>query len=1246
MMMDTATATPISIVGNVRLKTKTTKGFCNETDVFFLVASNVQEAVLIAWHDLIELGVIGADFPVASRPTADNMATCRAMRARASLHSIMEEYSDVVSDKLKSEPMRGPPMKIVLKAGAIPRRVNIARQVPLRFREEFQKVISDLEDKKIIEKLGDSEPTEWCSHGFAVPKTPPKVRLVTDYQPLNKWVERPIHPFPAVKDIIRCIPASARVFAKMDAVHGYFQLALDEESSKLTTFLLETGRYKYLRAPMGLSASSDEWCKRSDELVIGLSYAKKIVDDIIVWADSDAELWPRIRTILDRCRHWNITVSKSKFEVGDRILFAGCVITADGIYPDPAKTKAIREFPEPKNITDLRSFLGLSQQLGHYHPDLAHMQAPLRELLKADVAWQWLPQHAEAMEKVKKALVSSTVLKPFDTDLDTILLTDASRLNGIGWALMQIQPENHRLILCGSRGLTDTQKRYCTTSLEAMAIYAGIRKCDFYLRGLPYFKVITDHKALVSMFKQDLEEVAIERVQRYRERLSQYCFEVEWMEGKKHLVADALSRYPAFDPEEDQEEEQDIAICRQMIIDPALDSVTDAADLDEDYKATIKLLLSDGDPNSKGGNHPAKELAAHWKELSVVRLNETDLLAKDESRIVVPREARKAVLQRIHSNHAGMTKSKALARQVYYWPNMAKDIEDMVARCSTCQALGPSMAAAASIEREDDSIPGSHYGVDLCHFEGQDWVVLMDRYSGYPFAKRLNKTNTAAVCGFLTDTFTEVGWPSVIRSDNGPQFRGEFKAFCAENNILHETSAPYNPQSNGLAESGVKIVKNILKECARDGAPGEFRKRLQMFRSEPRQDGYSPSQRFMGRNQRTELPCLQQFLMPISIEEAQEAKDKKADDKERARERQDLHARRSTQIMKGQEVLVQDQESAEWTIEGTILDARPDQQSFVIRTSDGKDITRNIKHVKPHLKPQAGGPHHPRSPDPELDRGHQRSTPDSEARRPEVQGPAGGGEEGARRSSRLAGRERPNYAEVVRGRVQQVRWLPSTHTSSTSRSRDSRSSTPNWRPTGSRSRSGSRIWRRSGSTYNSKLQKLRSTLRQTTGRSGRWWESSPRCQSWQPWHSACASCARQTGKSRRPRRTASGRTSGPSYRTALCKLARGHATSRGRRHQGRGSGPATPEGPAAAQPPRRRKARSGQWSASPRCCPTPKADLLDVRGAGTHPESLLGPSAQGRGAAAPLTGGPEKETEKNATVRRKGGDPEEEKGGK
>ena len=108
------------------------------------------------------------------------------------------------------------------------------------------------------------EPTEWCSPAFFVPKGDGKrVCLVTDYTMLNCFVVRPVHPFPSVADIIQSIPASAACFAKLDATHGYFQIPLDEEASKLTTFILPSGRYRYLRAPMGLSyILGGGWLKR------------------------------------------------------------------------------------------------------------------------------------------------------------------------------------------------------------------------------------------------------------------------------------------------------------------------------------------------------------------------------------------------------------------------------------------------------------------------------------------------------------------------------------------------------------------------------------------------------------------------------------------------------------------------------------------------------------------------------------------------------------------------------------------------------------------------------------------------------------------------------------------------------------------------------------------------------------------------------------------------------------------------
>ena len=114
--------------------------------------------------------------------------------------------------------------------------------------------------------------------------------MVTDYSKIKKIVKRPVHPFPSVADIVWSIPAGTIFFAKMDAI----QLALDEESSKLTTFLLPTGRYCYLRASMGLSSSSDEWCSQWGKAIQGFPFTKKIVNDILVWGSNLPELYDRI----------------------------------------------------------------------------------------------------------------------------------------------------------------------------------------------------------------------------------------------------------------------------------------------------------------------------------------------------------------------------------------------------------------------------------------------------------------------------------------------------------------------------------------------------------------------------------------------------------------------------------------------------------------------------------------------------------------------------------------------------------------------------------------------------------------------------------------------------------------------------------------------------------------------------------------------------------------------------------------
>ena len=195
-----------------------------------------------------------------------------------------------------------------------------------------------------------------------------RVWLITDFTALNKFARRPTHPFPSTREIIEAIPPGAKLFCKLDAVHGYFQLALDEPSSKLTTFLIQQERFHYLRAPMGLNASSDEWCRQS-------------------------ELKERVATVLQRCADNNITISRKKFEMGNSIQFAGHIISDGGIRPDDDKFAALRNFQQPEYVKELRSFLGLVAQFGAFAPDAACLTSHLRQLLQKETPWVWLPEH-------------------------------------------------------------------------------------------------------------------------------------------------------------------------------------------------------------------------------------------------------------------------------------------------------------------------------------------------------------------------------------------------------------------------------------------------------------------------------------------------------------------------------------------------------------------------------------------------------------------------------------------------------------------------------------------------------------------------------------------------------------------------------------------------------------------------------------------------------------------------------------
>ena len=457
-------------------------------------------------------------------------------------------------------------------------------KVPLRFQDKADSTVLKLLKSGVIIRVYGPEP--WCVPAFFVPKGDGiSVRMVTDFTHINRFVIRPVHPFPfpSEHDIVQCIPAGTAFFAKMDAIHGYFQLALDEELSRLTIFLLPSGRYRYLRAPMGLSSSSDEWGRHSDTVLEGLPYARKIVDDILVWAENLPQLVDRVKIIAERCKRINIVLSRKKFEIGNEIAFAGLLIGSRGIKPDPKRKEALTKFPAPKEISGVRSFLGLANQLSGFVPDFAHMTVKLRELTSKKNAFLWGEDHQQEFERVKNLLTSEMVVTHFNPDLPVTVLTDASRLHGLGFAMGHYVDGRFNLVTSGSKALTPTQQHYATIVLECLAVHFDVTKCLFDLKGLPHFIVATDHKPLEGVFKNDLFEVNNPRLQRIREKLLPYTFSLRWVAGKSQHIADALSRAPLF-----QRADLD-----EMVIDTACTCLVTVDGKPSEFTAILDAMDSD-----------------------------------------------------------------------------------------------------------------------------------------------------------------------------------------------------------------------------------------------------------------------------------------------------------------------------------------------------------------------------------------------------------------------------------------------------------------------------------------------------------------------------------------------------------------------------------------------------------------------------------------------------------------------------
>jgi hypothetical protein len=448
-------------------------------------------------------------------------------------------------------------------------------------------------------------------------------------------------------------------------------------------------------------------------------------------------------------------------------------------------------------------------QLSKFSPNLAEITQPMRALLVKENAWLWGEPQRSSFNRVKEVLTASPVLALFDPNLETVLSADASS-HGLGAILLQRQMAGEmQPVAYISRAMTPTEMRYAQIEKEALAFTWACERLSDYLIGLQ-FHIQTDHKPLVPLFSsKHLEELPL-RVQRFRMRMMRFQFTISHVPGKDLTIADALSRAPVSAPSVDDKFLQqettayvDLVIRHLPASEQRLAEIRECQKYDHACQHMVEFCQS-GWPEKNALPAEVKPYYTVAAELSV----QEGLLLRG-SRIVIPPQLRKTLLNKIHCGHQGIAKCRELARQSIWWPGLSKQLEELIQNCREClkaqqqrpQPLTPTPLPA---------LPWQKVASDLFEWNQSVYVLIVDYYSRYIEIARVNRPTTAEVVTHLKSLFARHGIPETLISDNGPQYSSrEFAEFAKEYEFRHVTTSPYHPQGNGEAERAVKTIKDL-----------------------------------------------------------------------------------------------------------------------------------------------------------------------------------------------------------------------------------------------------------------------------------------------------------------------------------------------------------------------------------------------------------------------------------------------------
>jgi len=463
--------------------------------------------------------------------------------------------------------------------------------------------------------------------------------------------------------------------------------------------------------PFGLCNASSSFQRLADIVFSGLHLDVCLVyiDDIILFSKTVEEHLERLVRVLARLREAKLKLKPSKCLLLQKSLsFLGHVVSGEGVATDPEKTRLVSEWPVPTSVKEVRSFLGLTGYYRKFVKGYAEVAAPLHDLTKKDVAFEWTSKTQLAFDTLKEALTSPPILAMPNDDDEFVLDIDACD-RSIGAVLSQIQDGVERVISYAGKTLSKREINYCITRKELLAVVYVLKHFKQYLLGR-HFKVRTDHAPL-TWLKQTPEPIGQQA--RWLEIMEDYSIDVIHRPGVSHTDADALSRRPCVlkscackqanvVSEEVTETVYAMAVynVRTAVADLGnTQSVQIAQEADEDIAEILKLIKQSAEKPSWEVvamlGHDAQVLWSYWTRLRVKSgVLQRSFVEADGKTLwqtvipVIPKSMRKDFLTEAHGGmsggHLAKRKTTSTIQARAYWPSWSSDLDLFLKQCPQC----------------------------------------------------------------------------------------------------------------------------------------------------------------------------------------------------------------------------------------------------------------------------------------------------------------------------------------------------------------------------------------------------------------------------------------------------------------------------------------------------------------------------------------------------------------------------------